>query len=54
MTFKPDFEGACGVSKAQGDKKGKALAALEHFENVAANDMPEALVAMVRASYPNV
>jgi hypothetical protein len=28
----PDLEGASGVSRTQGEKKGMALAALDHFE----------------------
>lgn len=49
--FKPDFEKACGVSKSQGDKMGKALAALEHFEALPAKEIPKVLVDVVRASY---
>lgn len=50
--FKPDFEGACGVSRSQGDKKGKALAALEHFESLPTGEIPAAFNAIVTASYP--
>jgi CRISPR-associated exonuclease Cas4 len=49
--FAPDFEGACGVSRSQGDKMGKALAALEHFEGLPADDVPKALVEIVEAVY---
>jgi len=37
----PDFETVSGVSKSQGDKKGKALAALDHFEAVEQSKIPE-------------
>lgn len=46
-----DFEGMSGVSKTQAEKKGKALAALEHFQDMAAADIPEKLVNLVRAVY---
>lgn len=49
--FAPDFEGACGVSRSQGDKKGKALAALEHFERLPIDDMPQAIVEIVDTVY---
>jgi CRISPR-associated exonuclease Cas4 len=52
--FSPDFERACGVSISQGEKKGKALAALEHFESLPVADIPEALNTVVTASYPAV
>jgi CRISPR-associated exonuclease Cas4 len=49
--FRPDFEGACGVSRSQGDDKGKALAALEHFESISVQDIPEALKSVAQACY---
>ncbi len=49
--FEPDFERACGVSRTQGDKKGKALAALEHFEGSSAQDIPDVLKSVVEACY---
>ena len=47
----PDFEQCSGVSKSQGDKKGKPLAALDHFENLAPEKFPERLRALVEAVY---
>lgn len=49
--FKPDFERACGVSRNQSDKKGKALAALEHFECISAQDIPKTLKLIVEMCY---
>lgn len=46
-----DFEEISGVSKTQGKKKGKALAALEHFHDLPLEEFPECLVAMVREIY---
>ena len=51
VVLAPDFEGASGVSKSQGDKKGKALAALEHFEAVEVDDVPDVIKDLVAASY---
>ncbi len=47
----PDFEGASGVSRSQGDRKGKALAALDHFEGMPAADIPEAAKGVVAVAY---
>ncbi len=47
----PDFEGSSGVSKRSGDRKGKALAALNHFENNSVEAIPERLKEIVRAIY---
>jgi len=52
--FSPDFEGATGVPRTQGKKKGKALAALEYFEELPTNDIPDALKSVVIAAYPAV
>lgn len=47
----PDFERAAGVSKSQGEKKGKALAALDHFASINSDDIPERLKQVVYAAY---
>lgn len=47
----PDFEQAAEVSKSQGAKKGKALAVLDHFETIAAENIPERLKQLVYAAY---
>lgn len=49
--FSPDFETACGIPKAQGDKKGKALAALEHFCALDATTIPERLKQIVQFAF---
>jgi hypothetical protein len=49
--FSPHFEGVAGVSKNQGEKKGKALAALDHFEDKAIDEIPDRLKAVVEAVY---
>lgn len=49
--LRPDFEQAAGVSKSQGEKKGKALAALDHFASVDAENVPEQLKRVVYAAY---
>ena len=49
--FVPDFEGVAGVTKSEGDRKGKALAALDHFEKVDAAQIPARIQDVVRAAY---
>ncbi|MBK1671607.1 hypothetical protein CKO28_26810 [Rhodovibrio sodomensis] len=49
--FASDFEAACGVSKTAGKKKGKALAALEHFSAVSEAEVPDTFAELVRAIY---
>jgi len=51
VMMRPDFERAAGVSKTQGQKMGKALAALEHFERMPTADIPQVLVEFVRTVY---
>lgn len=46
-----DFEGMSGVSRTQGKKKGKALAAVDHFAEMAVDDYPERLVTVVQKAY---
>ena len=47
----PDFEHASGVSQSQVDRKGKALAALDHFDIMPYDDVPEVVKDVVRAAY---
>ena len=49
--LQPDFEGSGKVSKNQGNKKGKALAALDHFGSVAADDIPQQLADAIQLVY---
>ena len=47
----PDLETAGGVSRSQGDRKGKPLAALEHFDGISLDEIPRALIDLVNAAY---
>lgn len=47
----PDFERVSGVSKKQGKKKGKALAALEYFESVDESNIPERVKQVVITAF---
>jgi len=49
----PDFEHVGGVSISQGKKKGKALAALDHFESVEELSIPERLRQVIFAAFAN-
>lgn len=51
FVISPDLEGVAGIPTTQGEKKGKALAALDHFEDKRAGDIPEKLTEVVRALY---
>jgi CRISPR-associated exonuclease Cas4 len=46
-----DFEAFAGVSHAQGDRKGKALAALDHLATLSNEALPSGLVELVRNIY---
>jgi CRISPR-associated exonuclease Cas4 len=50
-TFSPDFEGDSGVSKTQGGRKGKALAALDHFRGKDATEIPDRIRQVVRTAF---
>jgi len=47
----PDFEAVSGVAKAEGERKGKALAALDHFELMDPSMIPDQLQRVVFAVY---
>ncbi len=47
----PDFEGCAGISVRAGNSKGKPLAALDHFEEMSAEDIPDRIREIVRATY---
>jgi hypothetical protein len=51
QTLSPHFEGACGVSKSQGEKKGKAIAALDHFGKLKTEDIPLPLTQIIESAY---
>jgi hypothetical protein len=47
----PDFEGCIGVSKRQGEKKGKPLAAFDFLKDLDPQAIPERFQKLVRAVY---
>lgn len=49
--FSPDFESVAKISKNQGEKKGKALAAIDHFESLDCSQIPERLCEVVRNAF---
>lgn len=46
-----DFEAACGVSRTQGKRKGKALAALDYFAALPDDQIPERIRELVQSAY---
>lgn len=51
FVISPEFESAAGISRTQCEKKGKPLAALEHFNAVGHEVIPARLVELVKAVY---
>ena len=49
----PDFEGVSGVPKRQGEKKGKALAALDYFSELDESQIQERLRQVISAAFNN-
>jgi len=49
--FTPDFERVSGISRSQGDKKGKALAALEYSSSIENEAIPRRIQDIVRGIY---
>lgn len=49
--LKPYFEDCAGISRNQADRKGKALAALDHFDSVEPEAIPQCLADAVRLVY---
>ena len=49
--LEPDFEGVSGVSKNQGNKKGKPLAALDHFSSIENDEIPSKIQSIVKAIF---
>lgn len=47
----PDFEAVSGVSKGQGRKLGKAMAALEHFDGLETDAIPEGLKQVIQSAF---
>jgi putative ATP-dependent endonuclease of OLD family len=47
----PDIEGVAGVSRTQGEKKGKPLAALDHYETKSVDDIPSRMRELVEGLY---
>lgn len=54
IALNPDFEEAAGISRTQGKEKGKALAALDHFDGMESGMIPGVLVDLVKAVYAPV
>lgn len=50
--FSPDLEQASGVSKGQGRRAGKPIAALEHFDGLETDAIPERLKQFVQSAFP--
>jgi hypothetical protein len=48
----PDLEQASGVSKGRGKSIGKPIAALEHFDGLEADAIPERLKQVVQSAFP--
>ena len=51
LVLQPELEQAGGISKTQGDKKGKALAAVDHFDAKRPDEIPAPLAEVVRTIY---
>lgn len=51
VVIQPDFEGFCGISRTQGKNKGKALAALDHFEALPTTGIPQTIKDLVTNLY---
>lgn len=49
--LRPDFEGCSGISRNQGQLKGKPLAALDHFDSVEPDNIPQLLAEAVHIIY---
>ncbi len=47
----PDFESECGVSRRQGNRKGKPLAALDHFDGRSIEEIPVVLKNLAEVAY---
>jgi len=47
----PDFEGVSGISRNQAERKGKAIAALDHFDPMPVDQVPARLNEIVRRAY---
>lgn len=47
----PDFEGVSGISRRQGEIKGKVLAALDHFQALGNKEIPPTLSQAVKNAY---
>jgi CRISPR-associated exonuclease Cas4 len=49
--LKGDFESFAGISRKQGKKKGKSIAALEHFSSIKPEDIPQCLRELVASIF---
>lgn len=51
LVLKPEFEAVAGISKSQGEKKGKALAAIEHFEDKIVEEISTELASLIKNAF---
>ncbi len=49
--IRPDFEGLFGISRTQGKKMGKPLAAIDHFERLSIDQYPQEAIDLVQRLY---
>ena len=54
VVLSPDFEGCSGVPKSQANKKGKPLAALDHFDSIETKNIPTDLADAIRTVYGDI
>ena len=51
LVLTPDIEAECGISRSQGERKGKALAALDFFNGKSHVEIPARVADIVREAY---
>ena len=51
VILRPNFEAAAGISRRQSEKKGKPLAALDYFENLSEEEIPQVIKELVVKAY---
>jgi putative ATP-dependent endonuclease of OLD family len=51
IVLSPNFENVAGVPRRQGEKKGKPIAALDHFEMTGLEDIPPRILQIIDAVY---
>jgi putative ATP-dependent endonuclease of OLD family len=51
VVLRPNFEAAVGISRRQSEKKGKPLAALDYFESLSEEELPQVIKELVVKAY---